>query len=149
MKAGCILQVEDEEPYVFLMQLMFERAAITNPLRVVSDGQMAISYLAGTGAYADREKHPLPSLVLLDLKLPKTSGFEVLKWIREQPGLKRLVVIVLSASSHPEDVERAYELGANSYIEKPLQIDRTLELIKLLKGWWLESNHFAPINGLE
>ena len=147
MKEHYILHVEDEEAYVFLMRLMFERAGITNPLRAVRDGQMAMDYLAGAGAYADREEHPLPSMVLLDLKLPKASGFEVLKWIREQPALKRLVVIVLSASSHPEDVGLAYDLGANSFIEKPLQMDRTLELVKLLKGWWLESNRFPPSNG--
>jgi CheY-like chemotaxis protein len=147
MTTDSILQVEDEEPYVFLMQLMFERAAITNPVHVVPDGQAAIDYLAGAGAYADREKHPLPCLVLLDLKLPKVSGLEVLEWLRQQPRLKRLVVVVLSASSQPEDIERAYDLGANSYIEKPLQMDRTLEIVKLLKGWWLDCNHFPPING--
>jgi len=145
MSDGCILQVEDEEPYVFLLQLMFERAGITNPLHVVTDGQMAMDYLAGVGPFADRQKHPLPSLLLLDLKLPKVLGLDVLKWIRQQPELRRLVVIVLSASAHPDDVERAYELGANSYIEKPLELDRTLEIMKLLKGWWLESNQFSPI----
>jgi len=145
MKSSCILEVEDEEPYVFLLQLMFERAGITNPVQVVRDGQMAIDYLAGVGPFADRQKYPLPCLVLLDLKLPRVSGLEVLKWLRQQPELKRLVVIVLSASAHPDDVERAYELGASSYIEKPLQMDRTLEIVKLLKGWWLESNRFSPI----
>jgi CheY-like chemotaxis protein len=147
MRIDCILQVEDDEPYVLLLELMFQRAAIANPVHVARDGQMAIDYLAGTGAYADREKHPLPSLVLLDLKLPKVSGLEVLKWLRQQPDLKRLVVIVLSSSSQPEDVEQAYELGANSYIEKPLQMERTLEMVQLLKGWWLGCNHFAPLDG--
>jgi len=146
MITDSILQVEDEEPYVFLLKLMFERAGITNPVHVVPDGQAAIEYLAGTGAYADREQYPMPCLVLLDLKLPKVSGLDVLKWLRQQPSLKRLVVVVLSASAQPEDIERAYDLGANSYIEKPLQMDRTLEIMKRLKDWWLDCNQFPPIS---
>lgn len=146
MKAKCILHVEDDEPYVFLLQLMFERAGITSPVHAVSDGQMAIDYLAGAEVFADREKHPLPCLVLLDLKLPKVSGFEVLKWIRQQPGLRRLVVVMLSSSAQPEDIERAYELGANSYIEKPCELGRTQEIAQLLKGWWLGYNHYAPLD---
>ena len=146
MKSRCILHVEDDEPYVFLLRLTFERAGITNPLYAVSDGQMAIDYLAGAGAFADRERHPLPCLVLLDLKLPKVGGLEVLKWIREQPELKKLVVVVLSASAQLEDIERAYELGANSYIEKPCALERMQEIAHLLKGWWLGYNHYAPID---
>ncbi len=146
MKRKCILHVEDDEPYVFLMQLMFERAGITSPVHVATDGQMAIDYLAGEGTFADREKHPMPCLVLLDLKLPKVSGLEVLEWIRRQPGLKRLVVVMLSSSAQPEDIERAYELGANSYIEKPCELPRTQEIAQLIKGWWLGYNHYAPID---
>jgi CheY-like chemotaxis protein len=146
MRSNCILHVEDDEPYVFLLQLTFERAGITNPVHAVSDGQMAIDYLAGAGVFADREKHPLPCLVLLDLKLPKVSGLEVLEWIRRQPGLKRLVVVMLSSSAQPDDVERAYELGANSYIEKPCELGRTQEIAQLLKGWWLGYNQFPPID---
>ena len=147
MKAKCILHVEDDEPYVYLLRLTFERAGITSPVHVVSDGQMAKDYLAGLGEFADRQKHPLPCLVLLDLKLPKVNGLEVLEWIRQQPGLKKLVVVVLSSSAQPEDVERAYELGANSYIEKPLELGRTQEIVQLLKGWWLGYNRYAPIDG--
>jgi CheY-like chemotaxis protein len=142
----CILHVEDDEPYVYLLQLTFERAGITSPVHVVSDGQMAMDYLAGVGEFADRKKHPLPCLVLLDLKLPKVNGLEVLEWIRRQPVLKKLVVVVLSSSALSEDIERAYELGANSYIEKPCELARTQEIVQLLKGWWLGYNRYAPID---
>ena len=142
---GCILQVEDEETDVFLLRRVFEKAEMPCPLQVVSDGQMAIDYLSGTGDYADREKYPLPCLVLLDLNLPLRKGLEVLEWIRRQPVLKKLVVVVFSSSAHPLDVDRACELGANSYIAKPNGVEKTLEVALLLKGWWLGYNHFAPI----
>jgi CheY-like chemotaxis protein len=141
----CILQVEDEEADIFLLQFAFKKAGIQSPVQAVMDGQMAIDYLSGTGAYADREKHPLPCLVLLDLKLPKISGLEVLAWIRQQPNLRSLAVVVFSSSSQPSDLERAYELGANSFIQKAAQFEQTLEIAQLLKGWWLGYNRFAPI----
>lgn len=146
MENNSILQVEDDEPDVFLLKMVFKRAGITNPVQVVTDGQMAMDYLAGTGDFADREKHPMPCLVLLDLNLPKVGGLEVLEWIRRQPRLKRLVVVVLSSSAESRDIERAYELGANSYIAKPSRMEQTLEIAQLLKGWWLGYNHFAPID---
>jgi CheY-like chemotaxis protein len=141
----CILQVEDDENDVFLLQRVFQRAGIASPLHAVTDGEMAINYLAGAGAFADRAKHPLPCLVMLDLKLPKVSGLEVLEWIRRHPTLRKLVVVVFSSSCQPEDVDRAYDLGANSYIQKPSDMQHTLEVAQLLKGWWLGYNHFAPI----
>lgn len=141
----CIFQVEDEESDVFLMQRVFQKAGITNPIRVATDGQMAIDYLSGKGDFADRDKNPLPSLVLLDLKLPRRSGLEVLEWIRKQPELKSLVVVIFSSSVQPADLKRAYELGANSYIQKPAELDRSLEIAQLLKGWWLRYNQFPPL----
>jgi CheY-like chemotaxis protein len=145
MSTQCILQVEDEEADIFLLQHVFKKAAITSPVRAVMDGRMAIDYLSGTGPYADREKYPLPCLVLLDLKLPKISGLEVLAWIRQNQNLRGLVVVVFSSSANPTDVERAYQLGANSFIQKPQATAQTLELAQLLKGWWLGFNRFAPI----
>ncbi len=144
----CILQVEDEEHDVFLLQMVFKRAGIRNPVHVATDGQMAIDYLAGDGIFADRHRHPLPCLIILDLKLPKVSGFDVLQWLRQRPGSKRIVVVVFSSSAQPEDVERAYELGANSYIQKQADIKHTLEIARLIKGWWLDYNHYAPLNGV-
>jgi CheY-like chemotaxis protein len=141
----CILQVEDDENDVLLLELVFKKAGLECPLRVVEDGQKAIDYLSGAGAYADREKFPLPCLVLLDLNLPVRSGLEVLAWIRQHAVFKKLVVVVFSASALQVDVERACLLGANSFITKPRGFEKTLEIAQLLKGWWLGYNQFAPI----
>jgi CheY-like chemotaxis protein len=146
MTDKCILQVEDDEADVFMLQAVFKRTSITNPVHVVTDGEMAIDYLSGNGLYADRQKHPLPCLVLLDLKMPKVNGLEVLAWIRQQPRLKKLVVVLFSSSAQPADIDRAYELGANSYIEKPPNLERTLEMAQFFKGWWLGFNRYAPID---
>jgi CheY-like chemotaxis protein len=146
MVEKCILQVEDEEADIFLLRHVFERAGITCPVRAVTDGQMALDYLTGAGKFADRRQYPLPCLVLLDLNLPKRAGLEVLAWIRAHPQFNHLVVVLFSSSALPEDLKRAYALGANSYIEKPSGMERTLELAQLLKGWWLGVNRYAPID---
>jgi CheY-like chemotaxis protein len=145
MTTKSILQIEDDENDVFLLRNVFEGAGIANPLHFVTDGQMAIDYLSGNGQFADRQKYPLPCLVLTDLKLPKKSGLEVLEWIRHQPRLKKLVVVVFSSSAHPKDVDKAYELGANAYIQKTADPNQLKEIAHLFKGWWLGHNHFAPI----
>jgi CheY-like chemotaxis protein len=147
MNDKCILQVEDEESDVLVLQLIFKRAGVTVPVHVVTDGQMAVDYLSGVGRFADREKHPVPCLVLLDLKLPRLSGLEVVAWIRHQPRLRRLVVVLFSSSALPEEVDRAYEVGVNSYIQKPFEMGRAVEIAQLLKGWWLGHNHYAPMDG--
>ena len=141
----CILQIEDDLNDILLVQQAFEQVGITSPLHTVTDGEMAIDYFSGTGQFANRQQHPMPCLVLLDLKLPKKTGLEVLQWIRQQPALKRLVVVLFSNSALPQDVNRAYELGANSYIQKPPRPAQLREVAQFLKGWWLGYNHFAPI----
>ena len=104
MSTHPILLVEDRDEDAFLLQYAFGRAEITTPMQVVTDGQMAIDYLSGTGKFSDRAQYPLPGLVLLDLKLPHVMGMDVLAWIRQQPSLKRLIVIILSASINGGDV---------------------------------------------
>ena len=146
MKNKCILQVEDDENDVFMLQHVFERTAIPCPLQVVRDGQGAIDYLNGIGAYGDRENNPLPCLILLDLNLPLRSGLEVLKWIRQHPVFKNLVVVVFSSSGLRRDITMVYELGANSYIVKPTDLPKLMELGHLLKGWWLGFNSFPPVD---
>ena len=141
-----ILYVEDDENDVFLVERAFRQAGIDTPLQVVRDGQVALDYLAGAGDFADRQAHPLPFLILLDLKLPKINGFQVLEWLSRQPHLKKLVVVVFSASAAEADVARAYELGANSYVKKPARMEETVEMANLLKGWWLRYNQFAPVD---
>src|SRR5215208_4641784 len=120
---GPILHVEDREEDVFLLKYAFKRAGIENQVQVVMDGQEAIEYLEGSGKYTDRTRYPLPCLVLLDLKLPHIMGLEVLQWIRQQPSLKTLIVIVLSSSIHEGDVQRACELGVNAFLVKPSSTD--------------------------
>lgn len=132
-----ILIAEDNEDHVILLRRALKKGAVLNPLFVVSDGEEAIAYLKGEGKFADRYEYPLPGLLLLDLKMPKKDGFEVLEWIRQQPYLKRLRVVVLTTSDSPADIDRAYELGANSFIVKPLEKQQFLEVTNAIKGYWL------------
>ena len=140
--SSAILLVEDNDDDVFLMKRALKNAGITNQLYVVEDGQQAIDYLSGTGIYADREQHPLPALVFLDLKLPFKNGLDVLAWIRKQPHLEGLVVVVLTSSNEPMDLKQSYKLGANSYVVKPPTAAQLLDLAKAFKWYWLEFNQF-------
>jgi len=135
-----ILLVEDDSNDVLLIQRAFRKANLANPLQVVRDGEDAIAYLAGQAPYTNREHYPLPVLLLLDLKLPRKSGFEVLAWLRQQPGLKRLPVVVLTSSSRTADINQAYELGANSYLVKPVAFDALLDMVRTLNLYWLILN---------
>ena len=141
-----ILLIEDTRDDVLLIQRAFRKAGLNVRVHVVNDGEAAVDYLAGKGAYADREQHPLPVLVLLDLKLPRRSGFEVLTWIREQPLLKRLSVVMLTSSDQMPDVNRAYDLGASSYLVKPVEFDALLEMVKTLDLYWLLLNRKPEIS---
>jgi CheY-like chemotaxis protein len=140
-----LLIVEDRPADVLLIRRAFMKAQIANPLQVVGDGVDAVAYLSGSGAFGDRQKHPLPALLLLDLKLPRKSGLEVLSWLRAQPDLRRLPVVVLTSSKETSDVNRAYELGANSYLLKPVTFESLLEMIKTLRLYWIEMNELPTI----
>ena len=135
-----ILAVEDSDDDVALISRAFRKAAIANPLRFVSDGEQAVDYLLGQGQFTDRQQSPLPWLILLDLKLPRKSGLEVLEWVRSQPVLKRIPIVVLTSSKQSSDLERAYDLGVNSYLVKPVAFDDLLEMIKALKLYWIHFN---------
>ena len=139
------LLVDDSENDLALMNIAFRRAELNSPLQVVHNGEEAIAYLAGKGRYTDRNKFPLPAVMLLDLNMPMKDGFEVLDWLREQSGLKRLSTIVLTSSLRPEDVERAFELGAHSYLVKPAALENLVAMIRCLRDW-LKLNHFPPLN---
>lgn len=145
MNSGCILQVEDDPNDVFFLQHAFATAGISHPVFVASDGQQALEYLAGLGDFADRSKYPLPQMVLLDLQLPRLSGHGVLQWIRAHPRLAPLVTIVFTSSENAGDIERAYRLGANSFIVKPAGIDERAEIAHFLSGWWLKHNKFPEL----
>ncbi len=133
-----ILIVEDREDDILVMRKAFERASVGNPIQIVRDGEEAVAYLSGEGKYANRAEYPLPILILLDLKLPRMDGFEVLTWIRQQEGIRGLPVVVLTSSSQLRDVNRAYDLGANSFFVKEIDFQGSVDLSKLLQGYWLK-----------
>ncbi|UCF70648.1 MAG: response regulator [candidate division WOR-3 bacterium] len=138
-----ILLVEDDHNDVLLIKRAFQKVNIANPIVVLNDGEQAITYLAGREPYVGRV---LPMLVLLDLKLPRKSGHEVLEWLRQQPTLKRLPVVVLTASSESSDINRAYDLGANSYLVKPVTFDALVEMVRTLNLYWLILNKRAEVS---
>ena len=138
-----ILLVEDDENDVVLLQHALKNAGVANPIEVASDGQQAIDYFKGAGKFAHRRGFPLPCLVLLDLKLPYVMGLDVLKWIREQPELAAIVVI-LSASRDEADIATAYRLGANAYLVKPCDVSKLLDMAKSINAFWLTQNTPPP-----
>lgn len=135
-----ILLVEDDANDVLLIQRAFQKAGLQNSLKVVRNGDEAIEYLSGESDYSDRKRFPLPFLILLDLKMPGTDGFEVLGWARNVPSLKRLLIVVLTSSNLQADVDKAYEMGANSYLVKPVEFDDMVNLIKRFEAYWTEIN---------
>jgi CheY-like chemotaxis protein len=137
------LLVEDSEDDSLLIKRAFRRANVLNPLHAVKSGEEALEYLSGTRRYANRDEYPLPAIVLLDLKMPGLDGFEVLRWIRLQPGLKALRVVVLTSSDDMRDVTLAYQLGANSFLIKPVDFERFVEISQAISGYWLWMNQ-AP-----
>jgi CheY-like chemotaxis protein len=147
MNSTSILYVEDEEMDVVLLQHALAKAGIRNPLQTVKDGKQAKDYLAGDGPFADRKLHPFPGLVLLDLNLPYWSGFEVLEWIRQQPHLRRVPVIIFSSSSRPDDIARAYDAGANAYLVKPNALSDLTTLTLALRDFWLLHNRLPGALG--
>ncbi len=135
-----ILHVEDDPNDAMLFQHACRKAGVEFSLHGVKDGDEAINYLRGTAGFGDRRQFPLPQLILLDLKLPRVSGFDVLEWIRHEDGLNALPVIVLTSSSHESDIRRAYDLGANSYLVKPVGFDALVDVAKTIHGYWINFN---------
>ncbi len=139
-----ILLVEDSSDDVEFFRRAFKKAALPQALRVAEDGQQALDYLAGTKQFSVRVEHPLPRLVLLDLKLPLVSGLDVLRWIRARPELVGIAVVMLTSSDHPSDIRDSYALGANSYLSKPSNPEQLTELIRAVANYWLNQNVPAP-----
>lgn len=136
-KVHVILMADDDDNDAFFVERAFKQAQISNPLYRVRDGEQVVAYLRGDGEYADRDKYPRPHLLLLDLKMPRKNGFEVLEWLRQQVGLRRMPVVVLTSSKEDPDINRAYELGANTYLVKPVKFEGLLDMIKTLHLYWL------------
>lgn len=139
-----ILLVEDNPDDVLLARRAVKKAALAVALQVVEDGDDAVAYLGGDGRFGDRGRHPLPALVLLDLKLPKRSGLEVLRWLRSRPELDTIPVVVLTSSSEDEDIQKAYALGANSYLQKPVAFNGLVQLLGVLDLYWFRNNLTVP-----
>jgi two-component system response regulator len=135
-----ILLVEDNPDDVELTRIAFAESKIANRLVVVSDGAEALDFLFARGQYADRQDQPLPSIVLLDLNLPKVDGREVLQAIRADERTRNLPVVVLTTSAEPFDVEASYALGVNSYIQKPVDFERFVWAVKQVGLYWLVLN---------
>lgn len=130
-----LLVAEDNPDDLFLLQQAFKKAGIAAPFASVSDGVEAIAYLEGEGIYRDRVAHPFPGILLLDLNMPRRNGFEVLEWVRQDERCHRLMIHVFTASARPADLQRAYDLKANSFVVKPTRMDELVEFAKALQMW--------------
>jgi len=137
--------VDDSENDLMLMRAAFQMAKCNILLQEARNGEEAIAYLKGEEPYGDRNKFPLPIVMLLDLNMPKKNGFDVLAWVRAQPGLKRLAIIILTASMRGEDLERVFDLGATSFLVKPSSLEALAAMMRRLCDW-IEINHFPPLN---
>jgi CheY-like chemotaxis protein len=139
-----VLLAEDSDDDVFAMKMACNRTGIPHSLQVVTDGEMAIDYLAGNGKYADRTFYPLPRVVFLDISMPKRTGHEVLAWVRAQESLKQLPVVMLTGSKLSSDIQRAYTLGVTSYVQKVSGMGEFGQAIRVILKYWLELNVIAP-----
>ena len=132
-----ILVAEDDENDVLLLERAFRKNGIDMPLQVCQDGAEAMAYLRAEGKYQDRDKYPFPRVLITDLKMPRCSGFDLLKWLKEHPECSVIPTIVFSSSTHPEDVTRAYQLGVNCYFQKPGTFDELVRVVRLVHEFWL------------
>lgn len=138
-----VLLVEDDPDDAELIAHAFRKAGIGNPMIVVDDGEKAMDYFHGRSAYADRRRFPIPSLILLDLKLPRRSGFEILEAVRANEPTRRIPVVVLTSSNQEHDIRRAYDAGANSYLVKPIGRDALLTMVRSIDAFWIKLNQSA------
>lgn len=131
MRFKNILYAEDDPNDVIIFNMAFKRAMLPAVLHTVDDGQAAVDWLSGKGEYSEREKFPLPDILILDLKMPKKNGFEVLEWVRSQQGFEKLLVLILSSSDVPGDAERAYQLGATTYFVKSTTFQDVIHYLRI------------------
>ena len=138
--SAVILLAEDDENHVLLFRRAVKKARLQCALQVVSDGEETLAYLKGEGPYANREEYPLPTLLLLDLKMPRKDGFEVLQWLYHQPTLSKLRVVVLTSSDQVWDVNLAYQLGASSFLTKPVHFQEFVAMLDAIQDFWIDKN---------
>jgi CheY-like chemotaxis protein len=146
-----VLLVEDDPNDVLVMRRAFLKAGLTYPLTVVDDGSKAIAYLSGQAPYQDRGRYPLPSYILLDLKMPRVSGLEILEWLRHNPNFRHTPVTMLSGSSESRDIDRAKQLGIASYLIKPVIFQELLAMVQELGRHWdgLRNETVLPADGVK
>lgn len=144
MENRVILVAEDNPDDVLLLQRAFRRANLQAELRFVHDGEQAMAYLKAEDKYSDRAKFPFPAFLVLDIKMPKMNGLEVLKAIRDDPGLARLTVIIFTSSAHERDVNRASDLHANCYLVKPSDSQTLMEVCQIFEELWLKRHRRSP-----
>lgn len=143
-RPSCILLVDDNRMDVELTLDAFAEAHLTNPIHVARSGQEALDYLFGDGEYADRQQHPLPDVVLLDLKMPGIDGFEVLRRIKDAPSTRRIPTVVLTSSREDGDRAMSYDIGANSYLVKPVSFEGFVTVLRSIANYWLTVNVGPP-----
>lgn len=135
-----VLLVEDSPDDIELVLHAFRKAGVKNPVVVVDDGDKAIDYLLGKGEYDDRQRFPMPRLILLDLKLPRRSGIEVLTVIRTTEAVRQTPVVMLTSSRREDDIRKAYDAGANAYLVKPIGVDALVTMIRSVHAFWIDQN---------
>ena len=148
-KEPVILLVEDSESDTAILRQAFAKAGMQRPLHVVKDGVDAMSYLLGRADFADRDKYPMPSILLIDVNMPRLNGLELLTWLRTQPEFSHLMVIVLTGGARLEAINHAYHMGANSYLVKPTRHEDLAELIKCFYQYWVVNNHLPSPPALQ
>lgn len=139
-KTSTIMLVDDSETDLDLMRFAFKKAGVPNPICEMHDGVEAIAYLAGEGEYADRDRHPLPCLIITDLKMPRVDGFGLLEWLKNRPEFDPVPRIVLTASSHEKDQQRVRELGGCAYFVKPSQLGSLVALVIEMDETWISAH---------
>jgi len=145
-RSQTILLVEDDPNDVLLIRKAIQQSLAGIPLAVVGNGEEGMRYLRGEGVFADRTQYPFPEIVLLDLKMPLMNGFELLRWVRSQPNLKRLPVIIFTGSVQDSDSQMAFEHGANSYIVKPSEFNQMAEAVRNVGEFWLKTTMLPDLN---
>jgi CheY-like chemotaxis protein len=139
-----ILLVEDEENDALLLQRALRKNKVTNPVHWMKDGVEALDYLSGQGPYSERSQYPFPQMIILDLKMPRMTGLELLAYLQQHPELRVIPTIVMSSSQIQEDIEKAYDLGANTYMVKPTEFDSLAGMIKSIYDYWAVSARPEP-----
>ena len=144
MQKPFILLVEDNPDDIELTLRSFKKNNIANNIEVLNDGAQALDYLGGRGTYADRDLNNTPAVILLDIKLPKIDGLEVLKWLRANERTRLIPVVILTSSKEEQDVINGYRFGCNSYVRKPVDFEKFAEAIRQLGMYWLVLNEPLP-----